>query len=1011
MTIAPRSSVVIVSVLLAILAVTAAAPVASAAGRRPTDAQRWIVAVARADGSAIGPRGAIGPAPRLRPVPGDPAGHREVLRLLRSGGIRPSVVYRHAFDGFAAVLTRSQVAALRRDPAVTVMLPDRATRVDDAPASAIPRFRLEDPVVPTGIRRVRADRGPLSRIDGVDERLDVDVAIIDTGIAPSPELDIEGGFDCSSDDPAAWRDREGHGTHVAGTVAARDDGRGVVGVAPGARLWAIKIFDDNGYGLLSQELCGFDHVLGMRDPDDPSRPRIEVINLSIGQWLAGYDDRDCGRPSGDLVHGAICALVADGTVVVAAAGNQSVDAATRQPAAYDEVITVSALADFDGLPGGRGDQRDTCPGYSLDTDDTFGNFSNYGADVDIIAPGKCILSTLPGGHYGISTGTSMATPHVSGAAALVAATYPGASPGQIRSALLGAATDDWVTRTDPDRWRDPLLDVSRLGDLPDLAITPGLPSDELARGGLTRIDVAIERSGGLRGPIDVRVPGLPDGLTAEVAPTPTRGDTVAVWLRAGESAPDGPLDITIRATDGDLVRTATATVRIRAEGPVIAFTAPEGGAGDPLITDDDQLEVTFREQAPGLPPSERRVLRQHGDPSTPGSCRNVDWSAVDSPVAPGELDPDGSAEAGWAFTAGLTEDGCTRWLVRLVDEDGGSAWFASPAVLRDTEDPRSPIVRATGDGVWQGGPGGTVWVRAGSGSLVLAADGRDAASGVVSHQFGPLTDTTGWVYEPGPAGSDSGATIGWTPDATATELEVTAQDATGRVGPARRVRLKVDGTAPRASGWLEPRGTDRPFFSVPELLWRAISDKGTGAATLQRVQRQVASPIARSCKGVSWSDDGPLRSVAPHDQQWDVASGRCYRWILIPVDKVGNAGRRSASGAVLIDLLAPAADFQTPDEGTEVITADSSFSVAWEEPRQGGGGAVRRLLERERVAVQNGACPEIGWQVRGAKSTGPSPSVSTGLKSGWCYRWRLNLADRWDNLSVELSGVVRVEAP
>ena len=65
---------------------------------------------------------------------------------------------------------------------------------------------------------MRADRGPLSRIDGIDDPLDVDVAIIDTGIAPSPELRIAGGFDCVSDDPAAWRDREGHGTHVAGTI-------------------------------------------------------------------------------------------------------------------------------------------------------------------------------------------------------------------------------------------------------------------------------------------------------------------------------------------------------------------------------------------------------------------------------------------------------------------------------------------------------------------------------------------------------------------------------------------------------------------------------------------------------------------------------------------------------------------------------------------------------------------------------------------------------------------------
>ena len=174
-------------------------------------------------------------------------------------------------------------------------------------------------------------------------------------------------------------------------------------------------------------------------------------------------------------------------------------------------------------PGARANQNAVCPWYSRDADDTFGDFSNFGPDVDLIAPGKCILSTVPDGWYAWSTGTSMATPHVTGAAALLAARYPGARPSQIRAALLGAATMAWATGTDPDRTHEPLLDVSRLGALPDYTLAADEPTDELARGGLTRIDVHLDRVGAHDAPVSISVPGLPDGITAEVAPSPLRG--------------------------------------------------------------------------------------------------------------------------------------------------------------------------------------------------------------------------------------------------------------------------------------------------------------------------------------------------------------------------------------------------------------------------------------------------------------------------------------------------------
>ena len=186
-----------------------------------------------------------------------------------------------------------------------------------------------------------------------------------------------------------------------------DNDIGVVGVAPGARLWAVQVCKPGGICFRSDIIAGIDYGTANAD-------QIAVANMSIGG--SGSDDGSCGLENNDPEHEAICTAVAAGVVFVVSAGNESDDAKNYVPAAYDEVITVSALADFDGLAGGAG-----APTCRNDEDDSFANFSNFGADVDLMAPGVCILSTWNDGSINTISGTSMAAPHVTGTVALYVA--------------------------------------------------------------------------------------------------------------------------------------------------------------------------------------------------------------------------------------------------------------------------------------------------------------------------------------------------------------------------------------------------------------------------------------------------------------------------------------------------------------------------------------------------------------------------------------------------------------
>lgn len=302
--------------------------------------------------------------------------------------------YGHAIQGFSAYLTEAQVEELRKDPRVSTVEQDFTIK-KGKPGGGNGGGSSQQ--VPYGTTRVGGGTSASSNTAWViDSGIDLDHPDLNVDVARSISFLTGSPSNLSPDD------QNGHGTHVAGTIAAIDNEIGSVGVAPGNVVVAVRVLDRRGSGSASGVIAGVDYVAANGSNGD-------VANMSLGGGISTSLDN------------AVIAAAATGVKFVLAAGNESDDANNHSPARVNgpNIYTISAM----------------------DSSDNWAYFSNYGTPVDYCAPGVSIYSTWKSGGYNTISGTSMAAPHAAGVL------------------LFGNPSTDGTVNNDPDGNADPIISL------------------------------------------------------------------------------------------------------------------------------------------------------------------------------------------------------------------------------------------------------------------------------------------------------------------------------------------------------------------------------------------------------------------------------------------------------------------------------------------------------------------------------------------------------------------------
>ena len=439
--------------------------------------------------------------------------------IARAGG-RTERRFTHVLNGLSVRMRNSEVARLRNNPNVLLVEPDQQMTALDT----------QNPTPSWGLDRIDQRSLPLnSTFTATAQGSGVDTYIVDTGIyASHTEFSgrLAAGFSSIADSNGT-NDCNGHGTHVAGTTAGT-----TYGIAKLATLIPVRVLDCAGSGSNSGVIAGLDWIVAHHISG-----KSAVVNMSLGGGASTALDT------------AVQNVINDGIVMVVAAGNSNVDACNTSPARAANALTVGATGQYS----------------AGETTDSRSSYSNFGPCLDIFAPGSRITSSWIGGSTATNTisGTSMASPHVAGVAAVLFGRYPGSTASQIASMLLISATPNVVIGPGTGS-PNYLLYLDPLGGTPSGpdAVTPVAPSAPTA---ITITpssgSLSIKFTAGSAGtsPITNYKYSLDGGVTwltrspaSTLSPIVvsglTNGSTYSVSIRAISTAGDGNASTLVNAT-------------------------------------------------------------------------------------------------------------------------------------------------------------------------------------------------------------------------------------------------------------------------------------------------------------------------------------------------------------------------------------------------------------------------------------------------------------------------------
>jgi subtilisin family serine protease len=424
-------------------------------------------------------------------------------------------VFRRALHGFEVSLDEAAARRLAADPAVKYVQRNGIYTITGTQANP-PSW---------GLDRIDQRNLPLNNsYTYPNTASNVHAYIIDTGIRRT-HTDLGGRATTGVDEVTSGGtadDCNGHGTHVSGTV-----GGSSYGVAKGVQLVAVRVLDCNGSGTTAQVAAGIDWVTA-------NAVKPAVANMSLG---GGVDT---------TLDNAVTNSINSGVTYGIAAGNSNADACTSSPARVPAAITVGAT----------------------DSSDNRASFSNFGTCLDIFAPGVNITSAWNTNDTATNTisGTSMATPHVVGAAALVASANPNWTPQQIRDSLVNNATSGAVVNPgsgSPNK----LLYVVNGAPASDFSLSVSPASGSVTAGASTTATVSTTTTSGSAQTVTLSASGLPSGATASFSPASvTSGGSATMTIATSASTPSGTYPITITGAGSSATHTTSYSLTVTGSG-------------------------------------------------------------------------------------------------------------------------------------------------------------------------------------------------------------------------------------------------------------------------------------------------------------------------------------------------------------------------------------------------------------------------------------------------------------